>query len=83
MNQVQMAAKLCDIRDTLRRLFGETKFAEKVAGCRPHLEKEAELHNGEVLPAMIAMVDRLQNSGKDVGISCELLMATAVEMLEG
>ena len=77
-----MAAKLYDTRDQVRRLLGD-KYQARVDEFRPYLEKEAEQHNGEILPAMIALIKRLHDNVQDLGIVPELLMATAVEMVEG
>lgn len=80
MNQVQMAAKLYDTRDTMRRFFGD-KYQEKVNEYRPYLEAEAKNHGGQVLSAMIALCQKLNADGGGHEIAVAMMMATAVEMV--
>lgn len=81
MNQVQMAARLYDTRDTMRRLFRD-EYQGKVSKYRPYLEAETKNHGGKVLPAMISLVEKLQSKGDGNEIAVAMMMATAVEMVE-
>jgi hypothetical protein len=59
MNNVQMAAKLYDTRDTMKRFWKE-EYAGKVAEYRHYIEAAMNKYNCDAIPAMIKICSNLQ-----------------------
>lgn len=83
MNKIQMAAKLYDTRDTMKK-FWKDEYAAKIAAYKPYIEKAMKKYDCDVIPAMIKIVENLQKECPGVGeMSQALIIAAAVEMVDG
>lgn len=81
MNEVQMAAKFYDARDTMRRFWGE-KYEAELAFYRTHLEARMKRDSCDTLTAAMTIMQELQAKFPDSGFEQAMFLAATVEMIE-
>lgn len=81
MNKVQMAAKIYDARDSMKRLFKDD-YPAKMTEYRAYIETSMERNDCDALHAMMHIMKGLQKiDGSEMNQA--LIMAAAVEVIEG
>lgn len=78
--QVRLAARMYEIRDTSRRLLGE-KYQETMAHYRLYVKREMDQRGGGPLEATKRLIEALQKD-HDTGVIQMHLTAACVEMCE-
>lgn len=76
--EVRTAARLYEVRDAMRRLHGE-RYDARVAEIRPYIEATMERDGVSEIVAATRVAQRVTGNGFAVA----LIVATAVEMVEG
>lgn len=79
MNQVQMAAKLYECRDTAKRFFRE-EYAEKLKPYTHIIQAVMKANNLDVIPALLKISKT--ETYNDNGMTQMLFMAATVELIE-
>jgi len=80
--QVKLAAKMYEMRDTSRRLLGE-RYAETMAAYRGHIQAAMAKRSCDELGAAKHLLECLQRDVPDSGSSQMFVVAAMVEMVEG
>ena len=79
MNQIQMAAKLYECRDTAKGFYRD-EYEAKLKPYRNIIEAHQKKFNLEVLPSVLELCSF--ESVRDNGMATMLFMAAAVEIIE-
>jgi len=80
--QVKLAAKMYEMRDTARRLLGE-RYAETMAAYQGHIRAAMAKYGCAELGAAKHLLECLQLDVPDSGTSQMFVVAAMVEMVEG
>jgi hypothetical protein len=80
IEQIKLAAKLYEARDSARFIHGDN-FPAKVAEFRPHIEKVMKAKNLDTLKATMDLVKTLQDLDAPGALQL-IILATGVEMIE-
>ena len=79
MNQVQMAVKLYECRDTAKRFFRE-EYAEKLKPYTQLIQAVMKANKLDVIPALLKISET--ETYNDNGMTQMLFMAATVELIE-
>lgn len=79
MNQIQMAAKLYECRDTAKRFFRE-EYAEKLKPYTHIIQAVMKANKLDVIPALLKISET--ETYNDNGMTQMLFMAATVELIE-
>ena len=81
MNQVQMAAKMYDARDAMKRLFGD-KYQAEIAEHQKYIKIQMQSEGVGELKATMRIMTMLQAKLPNSGITQALVLAACVELIE-
>ena len=81
--RIEVASKFYKARKAMKFLRGD-KYPESVKNTAEVIQKVADAHNCDIIPATQICIEKVvEKFPYDNGIHVAMLLATAVEMIEG